>query len=191
MGTFCPVRIFALAVGTWFVWSKLSDTGPTFKGQLITHTVKRENLQLVVTERGTLEAAQNRDVICQVKASKGSTIATTIRWVIDDGTHVEQGDELVRLDDSGLQEQLKTQMIVRDKAKNDWRQAEATQKSPLAKTNRIWRPPRSLWNWRIWTSKSFTKVILPSRPRMLADGSLWPNPIWNSGKIAMFGWIAW
>lgn len=117
-----------MAVGTWFVWSKLSDTGPTFKGQLIVHTVKRENLQLVVTERGTLEAAQNRDVTCQVKASKGSTIATTIRWVIDDGTHVEQGDELVRLDDSGLQEQLKTQMIVRDKARNEWRQAEATQK---------------------------------------------------------------
>ncbi len=123
-----------LALGTWFSWSKFSDPGQTFKGQLIVHTVKRENLQLVVTERGTLEAAQNRDVICQVKASKGSTIATTIRWVIDDGTHVEQGDELVRLDDSGLQEQLKTQMIVRDKAKNEWRQAEATQKITVSQS---------------------------------------------------------
>lgn len=124
----------ALGVGTWIVWGKLVDSGPTFKGQLIVHTVKRENLQLVVTERGTLEAAQNRDVTCQVKASKGSTIATTIRWVIDDGTHVEQGDELVRLDDSGLQEQLKTQMIVRDKAKNEWRQAEATQKITVSQS---------------------------------------------------------
>lgn len=122
------VAALLVLVGGWFAWVRVGGGGTGFKGPLVTHTVKRENLQLVVTERGTLEAAQNRDVTCQVKAGKGSTIATTIRWVIDDGSHVEQGDELVRLDDSGLQEQLKAQMIVRDKSKNEWRQAEATQK---------------------------------------------------------------
>ncbi len=114
------------AVGGYFLWKSFFPSATTFTGTLVLHEAHRENLQLIVTERGTLEAAENRDVTCQVKASKGSTIATTIRWVIDDGSHVEMGDELVRLDDSGLIEQAKSQMIVRDKAQNDWRQAEAT-----------------------------------------------------------------
>jgi multidrug resistance efflux pump len=56
---------------------------------LITHTVRREKLQLTIVERGTLEAANNFDVVCGVKSgAKGSTVATTIKWVIDDGSHV-------------------------------------------------------------------------------------------------------
>lgn len=113
-------------IGGFFLWRTLFPAATVFTGTLVLHEARKENLQLIVTERGTLEAAENRDVICKVKASKGSTIATTIRWVIDDGSHVEQGDELARLDDSGLNEQLKGQLIVQDKAQNDWRQAEAT-----------------------------------------------------------------
>jgi multidrug resistance efflux pump len=56
---------------------------------LITHTVRRENLQLTIVERGALEAAQNADINVRVKArSQGSTNATTIKWIIDDGSHV-------------------------------------------------------------------------------------------------------
>ena len=90
----------------------------------ITHVVSKGNLTVSITERGTLEAAENRDVICQVKAGKGSTIATTIRAVlVDDGARVRAGDQMIHLDDSGLQEQLKAQKIVRDKAKNEWNAA--------------------------------------------------------------------
>ena len=93
----------------------------------VPYTVKRDNLIISITERGTLEAAENKDVICHVKAGKGSTIATTIRAVlVDDGSHVKTGDQLIHLDDSGLIEQLKAQKIVRDKAKNEWNNAVQT-----------------------------------------------------------------
>src|SRR5258707_11233097 len=35
---------------------------------LVLHTVKREKLRLTIVERGTLESADNHDVICLVKA---------------------------------------------------------------------------------------------------------------------------
>src|SRR5262245_43633684 len=35
---------------------------------ILTHKVKRERLDVKVTEKGTLESADNRDVICKVRA---------------------------------------------------------------------------------------------------------------------------
>ena len=72
--------------------------------------VTRGDLAVSVTERGTLEAVDAFDVICQVKArSQVSSVATTVRSVIDDGTLVKKGDTLVTLDDSALKEQLRAQ----------------------------------------------------------------------------------
>src|SRR5262249_49411114 len=82
-------------------------------------------LQLTIVERGQLESADNRDIVCRVKArSQNSTVATTIRWVIDDGTEVVEGDKLIELDDSGLQEQLKQQRITMINAQIAWEKAE-------------------------------------------------------------------
>ena len=50
--------------------------------------VKKEPIEVTVVEKGTLEAAKNDDVKCMVKATRGGQFATTIRWVIDDGTQV-------------------------------------------------------------------------------------------------------
>lgn len=87
------------------------------RADVIFHKVRPERLQLTITERGTLESADNKEVVSRVKArSPNSTVATTIRWVIDDGTEVDKGDKLVQLDDSGLYEQLKTQKITLDQA---------------------------------------------------------------------------
>src|SRR6516164_1317836 len=74
--------------GTW-----LYITGSrSARADLLTHTVRYEKLQLSVVERGALESAENSDVVCRVKAgTKGSTVATTIKWVIDDGSHVKRG----------------------------------------------------------------------------------------------------
>src|SRR5215210_856642 len=55
---------------------------------LLLHTVKNEDLDLTVVERGAVESADNRDVICKVKAGSKGNYATTIKWVIDDGTLV-------------------------------------------------------------------------------------------------------
>jgi multidrug efflux pump subunit AcrA (membrane-fusion protein) len=83
------------------------------RADVLTHTVKRGPLEVSVTEKGTLESAENRDVICRVKAgTKG--FATTINWVIDDGSIVEAGKLLMILDDSALQDQSRQQKVVVD-----------------------------------------------------------------------------
>jgi hypothetical protein len=95
--------------------------GRAARPDLIRHRVTYDRLQLTITERGALESAENSDIVCRVKArSQNSTVSTTIRWVIDDGTQVRRGDRLIQFDDSGLVEQLKAQKIVVDSARSAW-----------------------------------------------------------------------
>jgi HlyD family secretion protein len=118
--------VVILLSGSVYAWSRFRGrepyTGPTWK-------VSKQILKVTIVERGTLESAENSDIICRVKAgTKGSSFASTIKWVIEDGTHVKEGDRLVELDDSGFQEQLK-----------DWKNKvnEAYAKWIDAKTNLI------------------------------------------------------
>src|SRR5262245_19858512 len=83
----------------------------TDRADLLFHPVKLENLDLTIVERGTLESADNRDIICRGKANKGGTYATTIKWVIDDGTLVRAGQTTVILDSSALEDQFLAQKI--------------------------------------------------------------------------------
>ena len=72
--------------------------------------VSRGRLLVTVTEDGNLESASNVEVRCQV-AGGG-----TIIWIIPDGSMVEAGQELVRLDQSVIEDQLNTQKITYEKA---------------------------------------------------------------------------
>jgi multidrug efflux pump subunit AcrA (membrane-fusion protein) len=101
-------------------WSWYHNVG-TARTDILLSIVKKGKLAITVKERGILESAENNDVVCRVKArTQNATVATTIKWVIDDGSHVKKGDVLVELDDSGLVENLKTQNITVDKARADW-----------------------------------------------------------------------
>src|SRR5262245_56379868 len=107
------VLLVGWLLGAWRLW------GSTNRADIILHPVKYERLHQTIPERGQLEAAKNSDIVCRVKArSANSTVATTIRWIVDDGTQVKRGDRLVQLDDSGLYEQLKTQKIALDQAQS-------------------------------------------------------------------------
>lgn len=75
-----------------------------------TQRVSRGRLLVTVTEDGNLESASNVEVRCQV-AGGG-----TIIWIIPDGSMVEAGQELVRLDQSAIEDQLNTQKIAYEKA---------------------------------------------------------------------------
>jgi multidrug efflux pump subunit AcrA (membrane-fusion protein) len=99
---------------------------------LLLHTVKNEDLDLTVVERGTLESADNRDIICRVKAGSKGNYASTIKWVIDDGTLVKKGQLLMTLDSSSLEDQLRAQKITLDKAQADWVKAEQEYKIQLS-----------------------------------------------------------
>ena len=75
-----------------------------------TQRVSTGRLLVTVTEDGNLESASNVEVRCQV-AGGG-----TIIWIIPDGSMVEAGQELVRLDQSAIEDQLNTQKINYEKA---------------------------------------------------------------------------
>ncbi|HMF15023.1 MAG TPA: efflux RND transporter periplasmic adaptor subunit, partial [Gemmataceae bacterium] len=62
---------------------------------LVLFTVKYDRLPLTVVEKGTLESKRNNDIKCSVKArTPGSQTSTTIRWLVDDGTHVSHDRDL-------------------------------------------------------------------------------------------------
>ena len=132
-----------------------------------------------VTEKGTLESADNRDMICKVRAgNKG--FATTINWVIDDGTRVKPGQLLMVLDDSALDDQEETQSITVKKALRGKVQAEkdyeirsrtTRARSPLAET--ALTAPRS--------SSTSTRGWSRTRPDSLAAVAGMPSTLTEDG----------
>ena len=64
----------------------------------LTHTIKRGDLVVTVTEQGTLESANNTEITCKVRGFN------TVTWVIPGGSQVKLGDELVRLDTKLVEE---------------------------------------------------------------------------------------
>jgi multidrug efflux pump subunit AcrA (membrane-fusion protein) len=100
--------------------------GRASRKQWTMHKVQYEKWQSPIEADGDLEPAETSEIYCRVKARvRGSTIASIIRWVIEDGAIVHKGQLLAQLDDSGLQEDLGTQRIARDQARFDWEQAQA------------------------------------------------------------------
>ena len=152
-------------------YSKWVKSGPRGPARPAPTKARPEPLQLTITERGTLESAENSDIVCRVKArSQGSTIATTIRWVIDDGTQVRRGRQLVQLDDSGLHEQLKTQNIASNQARADWIQADKNYEIVGSQNNSDIATARDCAalisrtsTWRSTSAEGRTYVAEPSR----------------------------
>ncbi|GAB5402981.1 MAG: hypothetical protein Aurels2KO_12120 [Aureliella sp.] len=66
----------------------------------MTHTVKRGDLLVTVDEQGVLESAENLEIKSKVRGYNA------VLWIIDSGTVVKEGDELVRLDALFIQEQV-------------------------------------------------------------------------------------
>ena len=60
--------------------------------EILTHTVARQDLTVSITEQGTLESRENVEVKNKVRGDN------TVIWVVENGSEVEKGDVLVRLD---------------------------------------------------------------------------------------------
>jgi multidrug efflux pump subunit AcrA (membrane-fusion protein) len=106
-------------------------------GDLLVHKVARRPLALNIVERGTLAAARNANVVCEVRAgTKDKIVTPTIKWLIDNGSAVKKGDKLIELDDSFLQEELKGQRVALEAATAAKLKAEAKVKF-VRRTNEI------------------------------------------------------
>ncbi len=87
------------------------------------------DLDVTVVERGTLDPSDASDIVCRIKARPGSiSTASTIKWVIDEGTSVKKGQRLLELDDSGLRDQFRLQKIEVERSTGDRIAAEANLK---------------------------------------------------------------
>jgi HlyD family secretion protein len=114
------------ATGKSLLTGSVLGPGTSDRPDAILHTVKRESLTVTVTAKGQVESADNKDIVCKVRAgNKG--YATSINWVIDDGTRVKPGQLLMILDDSALKDQedqqsitVKTKMADKVKAEKDY-----------------------------------------------------------------------
>ncbi len=124
-----PVGAVFLLVVIVVSWSYV--VGAQTRTDLVTRKVEYRDLQVKVVERGTLEAIENHDVKCEVKA--GSRGAPKIMGVVDNGAVVEKGDPLVEIDDSYLVEQATDKKIALDNAESAMIAAE--QNYPIAKEN--------------------------------------------------------
>lgn len=120
------VLVLLLAVGTslggWYFYTHRLAAHPT----LLTHKIKREPMKITIVDRGSVESAENNEIICKVKAKSQGGAASSIRWIVDNGAYVKKGDTLVELDDSSWADQLITQQIALTTAKGDLDQAKAT-----------------------------------------------------------------
>jgi multidrug efflux pump subunit AcrA (membrane-fusion protein) len=87
---------------------------------LETYLVHYDTVQPTVVVRGDVESSETDDIVCRVRSWSGaSTPATTVKWIIDNGTRVKRGQLLVELDDSGLRERLKEKSVLLEQARAD------------------------------------------------------------------------
>jgi len=71
--------------------------------------VERGDFLHEVTDRGTVESSSNVEVRCEVRSKGGGT---TILEIVPEGTYVQPGDVIARLDSSALEEEFVQQQIV-------------------------------------------------------------------------------
>ncbi len=69
-------------------------------GPVLTHTITRGDLIVTVTEQGTLESSENTEIKNRVRGD------STVIWVVESGTEVKPGDDLVRLDTLALEDAI-------------------------------------------------------------------------------------
>ena len=100
-------RIIRLMVGLIVLcalgWAAIAIAGNFREPEIIrelTHQVTRGDMVVTVNEQGLLESSNNVEIKSKVRGYNA------VLWVIDSGTFVNKGDELVRLDSFTIQEQI-------------------------------------------------------------------------------------
>ncbi len=87
---------------------------------LLLYKVEKTRLPVTVVERGTLESANNKDVVNEVEGM------TTIIFILPEGTRVKEGQKVCELDSAVLRDNLLNQEIATKRAKADLDQAQKT-----------------------------------------------------------------
>ncbi|MDA7861698.1 HlyD family secretion protein, partial [bacterium] len=95
------IAIVAIASYSMYQIDHSANAGILVEAEkLPTHTVGRGDLSVTVIEQGGLESSENTEVKCRVRGKN------TVNWVIENGTHVEEGDVLVQLDTLAIEDAI-------------------------------------------------------------------------------------
>ncbi len=112
----------ALGFFGWRLYGQGGDSNPNSSavnaGGALTHKVGKSGLLITVVAAGNMESAKNIDVKCQVEGG------AAILWIVPEGTEVEAGELLVKLDKSTIEDKLNSQQITLGKAQASKIQAE-------------------------------------------------------------------
>ena len=99
-GLWMIAAVAAVVIAATFIHGAISDQE---SGPKLIHTITRGDLLVTVTEQGTLESSNNKEIKCKVRGW------STVIWVIEGGTEVKAGDELVRLDTKRIEDAVSLQ----------------------------------------------------------------------------------
>jgi RND family efflux transporter MFP subunit len=110
-----PWTLLLLLIGlgtiAYVVWLYL-PIGSGASSIHVLHEVKRGTLTVEVVERGNLESTKNVVHLCEVESRvSGKSGGTTILWLIPAGSEVKEGDLLVELESSYIEDLEKAQRI--------------------------------------------------------------------------------
>lgn len=115
---FVLVAATVLVVSGWATVRYALSRSPRVNRDMQTKPVGRGELAVILVAEGNVESAVNIDLKCEVAGG------SAILWIVEDGEQVTQGDKLVELDSSALEEQVNTQKIAYEKARASMIQAE-------------------------------------------------------------------
>lgn len=91
--------------------------GGDARSEVITAVVRPGRLAVIVKERGSLESAANKDVLCEVEGG------TTIIRILPEGSRVKEGDTVCELESATLRDQLTNQKITTQQAEASYKQS--------------------------------------------------------------------
>ncbi len=124
--------VAVVALSSWLIASYELETWPwaeqhPLRSRFEFRAVRRTTLAPILSAPGRVESARRTVIQCQLENLAGSSStsggASTILWLIPEGTIAKAGDVLARLDASTYDEMLRQQEIVVEQAKASHLQA--------------------------------------------------------------------
>ena len=128
-----PLAILGLVVFSTFATARLMSVGSEPGADLLLHEIRSESFDIKIVERGKIESQRNVLVRSQVDDMNGDGIlGNAIVWIVPNGTHVKQGDLIVKLDSGSHIEQRDEQIIETDQARANQIQADVAYQNQIS-----------------------------------------------------------
>ncbi len=102
------VLLIGTAIGGWYWFDPLNTNSISEGHDAILHEVSRNDFELIINERGTVESSGSTEIRSEVQSNNAGV---AILRIIEEGSKVKEGDFLVELDSSPLLTQRTLQLV--------------------------------------------------------------------------------